>query len=99
MDKNTFDKITGIIGASKLWANHAYHYHWVSGSSTLVHPITVWTPNREIVIQMDRDKYRGRTQAIRTLIKNLTSVISVKDWCYNPNDGSCPPELTIWYNE
>ena len=97
--ETAIDKAIAIIENSNLFKNHGYDRHWISGSSTVVYPIAVWHPSKEIVIQMDRDKYRGRTQATRKLIKDLTEVIPIKGWHYNPNDGSCPPELTIWYEE
>ena len=99
--KEAIDKAVEVIKNSNLFKNHAWKSHWISGSSTVVYPITVWHPNKEIVIQMDREKYRGRTRAIQKLVKELSGIPSfeVTDWHYTKNDGSCPPELYIWYKE
>ena len=99
MAQNNIDKALEIIENSRFFNNHGWNHHRISGSSTVVYPITHWVPNREITIQIDREKYRGRTQAARKLMRELEPVLDINSWVYIPNDGSCPPELVIFYNK
>ena len=101
MKKELAQKVLDTVEKSNLFKNHAWKHHWTSGSSTIVYPISLWEPNQEVIVQMDREKFRGRTQAIKKLVKDLSDIpgFEVTDWHYTPNDGSCPPELYIWYKE
>lgn len=72
---------------------------WVSGSSTIVTPITIWgMPVHEIKVQL---KVNGAkhfplksAQKIADEFSGLVSRISL-----NKNDGSCPAELIIYINQ
>lgn len=72
-------------------AKHIYGYSWVSGSTTEVHPLTIWRDG--LSIQMDTRKNYFEKAIVRVLEKH--SDIFCEGW-FNRHDGSCP--ATIWFN-
>ena len=88
-------EVMKLIENSKFFNKFGYKSHWTSGSNTLVYPITDWVPNRQIVIQLDSERYRGRTQSANSLIKSVEKILPIKYWGYGNYDGSCPPTLYI----
>ena len=71
-----------------------YKDSWVSGSSTIVTPITIWgMPVREIRVQLKDAKHfpLKTAQKIADEFSGIVSRISLVK-----NDGSCPAELVIY---
>ena len=91
------EKVVDIIKNGNFFKKFGFKSHWISGSSTVVYPITDWVPSREIVIQLDSTVYRGRTQSAKALINQINEIMDVKYWCYGHNDGSCPPTLNMYF--
>jgi hypothetical protein len=99
-DKEYMEKaseIMKLIENSNFFKKFGYKSHWLSGSSTVVYPITDWVPSREIVIQLDSNVYRGRTQSAHALIKSVEKIMPIKYWGYGQYDGSCPPTLYMYF--
>ena len=89
------NEVVNLIKDSKFFNKFGYKSHWVSGSSTLVYPISHWVEDRKIVIQLDSDFYRGRTQSAKSLISKIDKILKIKYWGYGTYDGSCPPTLYV----
>lgn len=71
-----------------------YKDSWVSGSSTIVTPITIWgMPVREVRVQLKDAKHFPLKTAkkIADEFSGIVSRISLVK-----NDGSCPAELVIY---
>ena len=71
-----------------------YKDSWVSGSSTIVTPITIWgMPVREIRVQLKDAKHfpLKTAQKIADEFSGIVSRISLVK-----NDGSCPAELVFY---
>ena len=71
-----------------------YKDSWVSGSSTIVTPITIWgMPVREVRVQLKDAKHfpLKSAQKIADEFSGIVSRIALVK-----NDGSCPAELVIY---
>ena len=71
--------------------------NWVSGSSTIVTPITIWgLPAHEIRVQLkDAKSFPLKSaQKFKETFDGLISAIVL-----NVNDGSCPAELAIFLKQ
>ena len=68
-------KVVELIKESNFFKKFGYPYHWISGSSTVVYPITDWVEDREIVIQLDSCNYRGRTNSAKALITQVEKIL------------------------
>ena len=71
-----------------------YKDSWVSGSSTIVTPITIWgMPVREVRVQLKDAKHfpLKTAQKIADEFSGIVSRIALVK-----NDGSCPAELVIY---
>ena len=74
--------------------------YWISGSSTFVYPYQVWLyenkPYCKLEIQLSTTDKRKSNK----LINHLKKMFNIPNLEYqlNYNDGSCPWELTIYYN-
>ena len=90
------------IRNSDFYNHHAYKDTWISGSCTVVHPITIYgeSPIREIdiFIQMDRRATKNRYGRFRRLLSALRKKYPKMDGWFSKLDGSCPDfyEITVW---
>ena len=82
------------IKSNKRIGARIYKDSWVSGSSTIVTPITIWgMPVREVRVQLKDAKHFPLKTAkkIADEFSGIVSRISLVK-----NDGSCPAELVIY---
>ena len=99
MTKEQANELMTRIENSKFFKRYGYDGHWMSGSSTIVYPITHWCPSKEIVIQIDPlADHSGMTNSFKKLYNELAKDFDITDWHYDKSDGSCPQTYTIWYN-
>ena len=103
MTKNEYlekaHEVVKLIEDSKFFKTFGYKGHWLSGSSTVVYPITDWVEDREIVIQLDSTVYRGRSNSAKALIGKIEKILKIRYWGFGNYDGSCPPTLYIRFYE
>ena len=86
--------LIAAIKSNKRIDARIYKDSWVSGSSTIVTPITIWgMPVREIRVQLkDAKRFPLKTaQKIADEFSGIVSRISLVK-----NDGSCPAELVFY---
>lgn len=67
---------------------------WLSGSSTVVHPITIWEKSKQIVLQWKSDKKIFGIFIERVKKENPGFIIDGRFW---KSDGSCPSTITFYY--
>lgn len=67
---------------------------WLSGSSTTVHPITIWEKSKQIVLQWKSDKKIFGKFIERVKKENPGFIIDGTFW---KSDGSCPSTITFYY--
>ena len=97
-EQNKGSELIDRIENSKFFKRYGYKGHWMSGSSTIVYPITHWCPNKEIDIQIDPlVSHSGMTNSFKALYNALAKDFELTDWFYVKNDGSCPQEFVIYY--
>lgn len=68
--------------------------YWISGSSTLVYPITIWEKSKRIEMQWKSDK-KIFGKFIERVKKENSEFI--KDGIFWKSDGSCPSTITFYY--
>ena len=94
--------IADTIRNSDFYKPHAYKGNWISGSYTIVHPITIFgeSNSREIAIyiQMDRKETKNRYGRFRRLLSELRARYPRMEGMFCKLDGSCPDyyEITVW---
>ena len=88
------DQIVAAIKNEQVIAKHIDPQHWISGSSTLVYPITLWP--EKVCIQMDTDHNYFEKAIKRVLDKNKD--LFKNGWFWK-SDGSCPNTITIYCTE
>ena len=89
--------IADIIKDSRFFKRFGYKTHWISGSSTVVYPISIWTERKEAEIQLEWD-LRGAHMAVKPLLKEISNCgYKVERWHIRKSDGSCPHTLNIYY--
>lgn len=91
----TIEEITKIVQSDKLIQKYLYPHTWMSGSSTTVYPMTVWTASKQIVVQVKSGAWRLR--------KHLQKIIETNKEAFNDayickSDGSCPDRIIFNYN-
>lgn len=85
--------INNLLEEEKLFKKYLRKYTWVSGSSTIVYPITICKD--EIVFQLDNT----RNVFNKLIDRVLKKYDFIKYMSYWESDGSCPNTLTIWFKE
>ena len=91
---NTEEQIVSAINGEKVIAKHIYHYHWISGSSTVVYPITLW--EKKVVIQIDTKKNVFK-KAIERVVNKHPNLFTIG--YFDKNDDSCPAEIGFRYTD
>ena len=96
------DWIYETIRNSRFFKDCAYKHTWISGSSTPVHPLTIFREDgiREIniEIQCDSMKGKGRYGKFRRLMAELKSRYPRMKGRFVKMDDSCPDyyAITVW---
>lgn len=90
---NTAEKVVDFIKNSKTIQKYIYPYSWVSGCSTMVHPIMIFKNSIEVQLNSD-----ARKNYLRKVMTELSAMDGVCDVRFNPYDGSCPKTLEICVN-
>jgi len=95
MDK--LDRIKQVVAEfqnEKLVKKYLYEHEWLSGSSTVVHPITIWAD--EVVIQ-----WKSNKNVFEKFIKRIVNKYNdVFEYGYFwKSDGSCPSKLVFCFND
>ena len=85
--------INNLLKEEKLIEKYLLKYAWVSGSSTIVYPITIYRD--EIVFQLDNTR-NVFNKLINRVLKKYDFIKYMSYW---KSDGSCPNTLTIWFKE
>lgn len=89
-----FPKIADFI-----MGNHkgkVYRYTWISGSQTIVYPISLC--NRTMDIQLSCTcRKKSADKLGRDLIKEFGDIFD--DFLFDKGDGSCPKTLTVFLKE
>ena len=68
---------------------------WLSGSSTIVCPITIWERSREVVLQLTTDR-----NVFNKLIERYKNKYNNIEYGYfDKRDGSCPSILVFKFKE
>lgn len=88
------DEMTQIILSDKLIRKYIYPHHWISGSGTIVYPVSVWTASKQIEVQVKRGAWRLRKRIKRIVKSNPTAF---KDAYFCKSDGSCPDTIRFSY--
>lgn len=92
----SISEIVNIIETDPAFIKHGRHEHWISGSSTVVYPISIWTKSKLIDIQWGRIDKRVINPFITRIIKESEGLI--KQGFITKSDGSCPNKITFFYN-
>lgn len=90
--------IYSIIENSKFVKKYLYPNHWISGSSTIVHPLLFFHDEKNgfisCTIQIDESKIHWRKtfiQLYKELIDNLVkNGVVIETYSITNYDGSCP---------
>ena len=91
---NTEEQIVAAIKGEKTIAKHIYPYHWTSGSSTTVYPITLWQRNVEIQIDTKKNVF---DKAIARVIAKYPNLF--QSGHFNKTDDSCPAYISFQYTD
>lgn len=87
-------EMTQIILSDKLIRKYIYLHPWISGSSTIVYPVSVWTASKQIEVQVKRGAWRLRKRIKRIVESNPTAF---KRAYFCKSDGSCPDTIIFCY--
>lgn len=87
-------EMTQIILSDKLIRKYIYPHHWISGSSTIVYPVSVWTVSKQIVVQVKRGAWRLR-KCLKRIVESNPEAF--KDAYFCKSDGSCPDTVKFCY--
>ena len=100
MNNKDREWIVDTIRKSAFFKQCAYKGTWISGSSTVVHPLTMWPADFiheiDIDIHLDWRKSKGRYGKFRKLLNTLRRRFPKLKGRYVKLDGSCPDFYEIW---
>lgn len=88
----TEKEILKIIESDNLIKKYLYKDHWMSGSSTVVYPITVYRATIEIQLLTYKNVFN---KCIDRIVKASEGLLS--DGLFSKGDGSCPPKLIFYF--
>lgn len=89
----TKEQIIEIIESDKLIQKYMYKYIWISGSSTQVAPITVWSDGIYIQIHTRKNVF---AKCIGRIVKASDGLLSKGSFV--KRDGSCPDILVFYFS-
>lgn len=72
---------------------YLYNGTWLSGSSTIVYPITFWRCTVELQLNTHKNVFQ---KFIKRFVEQHSDLVA--DGYFSKMDGSCPPTLTFYYN-
>ena len=93
MEEQKLQQLYDALKNEPLIRKYMRKYTWVSGSSTTVYPIMFWKD--EVCVQLETHK-NVFEKFIKRFVEQHGDLVVAGH--FNRNDGSCPPELTFWYN-
>ena len=97
IEREDAKKIADEVRKSDFYKKFAYGGTWVSGSSTVVYPITVWENDIEIQLGY-RKSFKGRSESFRRLMRKLKKDYPTLTGRLVKYDGSCPDTYVIYFN-
>ena len=92
-------EIADELEKEMLIQKYMYKYTWLSGSSTIVYPITIYEDNREntfritIQIKTQRNYFKSLLDRYKNKYKNYLYGY------FSKNDDTCPSELVLVFNK
>lgn len=86
-------EVANKIAKSDFFKKHGNRQHWVSGSSTIVYPITIWKDDNCIEIQVKN--MHGIKAALDKLVNEFGEQVRTHYIC--KYDGSCPNVAKIYF--
>lgn len=93
MEEQKLQQLYDALKNEPLIQKYIYNGTWLSGESTLIHPIEFW--KAEVSVQLNTHKNVFERFIDRFVEQHNDLVISGS---FVRNDGSCPPELIFDYN-
>lgn len=87
-------EMTQIILSDELIRKYIYPHAWMSGSSTPVYPVSVWTESKQIIVQVKRGARRLRKR-LQQMIETNKEVFN--NAYFRKSDGSCPDTIIFCY--
>lgn len=89
---NDADRIIEFVKARK--GGFINYHHWVSGSSTVVYPITTWVDDDSSTIEFQLSDCDGRNwRGFESVLKRNFQCVESAYYCRY--DGSCPDVYRI----
>ena len=93
MDRQKTNRMAEAILSDKTMAKHMLKHEWMSGSSTMVAPLTIGANYASA--QVDTDRPNTLNKAIRRIVDNNKDLFGDGRFC--KYDGSCPSEVRFYY--
>ena len=93
MDKR-IEKFIAYLNKQKLVKKYLYKHTWLSGSSTLVYPVSIWEKSRRIELQWASDKRIFNKFLKRVMTDNADFIVRA---IFKKSDGSCPSSLIFYF--
>lgn len=91
---NIQQKIVSAIKNENIIAKHIYQHHWISGSSTVVYPITLWQYSVDVQIDTKRNYFE---KAIRRVLEKNQDIFEFGFFC--KSDNSRPAFIRFHYTK
>lgn len=82
------NEIVNAIKSEHIITRHIYKHHWISGSSTIVYPITILEDRVNIQLDTDHNVFED---AISRVLSKHHDLFTEGYFC--KGDGSCPSVL------
>ncbi len=97
MNKKRLREVADRIAKSDFFKKYGNKQHWVSGSSTIVYPITIWVASNSIEIQLNckLNSVDGSFDKFDKLVSELNE--KVNNHYVGVYDGSCPNVAKIYF--
>jgi hypothetical protein len=91
VEKKKHEKLIEYLNTQKVFTKNVYQHRWQVGSSSFA-PICVWQDGVTVKLNTDRKVFSKLLERV----KNKFPFIKIAS--YNPWDGSCPPELSFYFD-
>ena len=83
-----------LIEQDKTWQRYGYKDYWISGSSTIVYPITLW--KNDIIVQWTKCRKITIERFINRIINKSKKLLKGKTFV--KSDGFCPNYIIFFFN-
>lgn len=90
----TAKRIVAAIKEEPVIARHILYHHWISGSSTVVYPITLWPEHVDIQLDVYHNYF---DKAIARVLAKHGDLF--RDGYFCKWDKSCPDEIRFNYTK